>query len=175
MNSTNNIFLIGLMGAGKTTIGRHLARIMHKQFYDSDHEIEAKTGVSVRTIFDIEGEAGFRRREEAVLQSLAQRRNIILATGGGAVLSEKNRRVLKMNGLIVYLYADLDELWLRTRQDKNRPLLQTDQPQLRLQAMFAERDPLYQETADVVINTHHQHGSAVAQALSKSLIATYAI
>lgn len=169
MNSTNNIFLIGLMGAGKTTIGRHLARVMHKQFYDSDHEIEARTGVSVRTIFDIEGESGFRKREEAVVASLVRQHNIILATGGGVILSENNRRALKANGLIVYLYAGLDELWARTRQDKNRPLLQTVDPKSRLQALFTERDPLYRDVADIVINTRHQHGNVIAQTLARSL------
>lgn len=169
MNSANNIFLIGLMGAGKTTVGRQLARLLHKQFYDSDHEIEARTGVSIRTIFDIEGEVGFRKREEAIIAALVQQSNIVLATGGGAILSEATRRILKINGLVVYLYAHVEDLWARTRQDKSRPLLQTENPEGRLEALFAERDPLYQEVADVVINTHHQHGTTIAQALSKSL------
>lgn len=169
MNSAKNIFLIGLMGAGKTTVGRHLARFLNKQFYDSDHEIEIRTGVSVRTIFDIEGEAGFRKREEMVIAALVQQQNIVLATGGGAILSEATRRILKVNGLVIYLYAHIEDLWARTRQDKNRPLLQTDNPEGRLRTLFTERDPLYQEVADVVINTHHQYGNTIAQALAKSL------
>lgn len=169
MKSIHNIFLIGLMGAGKTTIGRSLARITHKHFYDADHELEARTGVRIPVIFDIEGEVGFRQREEEVIHALAQQHNIVLATGGGAILSEKNRRVLQAHGLVVYLYAHLEDLWARTRHDKNRPLLQTENPKNRLEALFTERDPLYQEVADVVIDTSGHHVHKIAYALWEAL------
>lgn len=169
MKSPHNIFLIGLMGAGKTTIGRSLARIAHKSFYDTDHELEVRTGVRIPTIFEIEGEAGFRLREEEIISTLAQQKNIVLATGGGAVLSEKNRHVLQAQGLIVYLYSGLENLWARTRNDKNRPLLQTEQPKERLAELFMHRDPLYQQIADLVVDTSGQHVHIIAHKLWEKL------
>ena len=141
------------MGAGKTTIGRQLAAALHLEFVDSDHEIEARTGVDIPTIFDIEGEEGFRKREAAMIDELTQRDGIVLATGGGAVLREENRQHLANRGLVVYLYATLDRLLERTHRDKNRPLLQTEDPRARLTALIETRDPLYREVADIIYDT----------------------
>ena len=151
-----NIFLVGLMGAGKTSVGRTLAKRMHKSFYDMDQEIERSTGVKIRLIFEIEGEAGFRIRESKALAELVQRKDIVLATGGGAVLSEHNRRLLSDHGTVIYLRAAPCDLWHRTRHDRNRPLLQTDDPLAKLQELFEQRDPLYREIADLVVDTGSQ-------------------
>src|SRR5690606_24280064 len=134
-----NIFFVGLMGAGKTTVGRLVARHLNKGFYDTDHEVERRTGVNIPLIFELEGESGFRRRESAVIAELAQADNVVLATGGGAVLLPENRAILKQCGIVVYLRANVNELWLRTRNDKNRPLLQTENPRQKLEQLFAER------------------------------------
>ena len=148
-----NVFFIGLMGAGKTTVGRALARRLNRPFFDSDHEVVARTGVAIPIIFEVEGEDGFRAREAQVIDELTQRSGIVLATGGGAVLRLENRCHLKERGLVIYLRANPHELWLRTRRDKNRPLLQTEDPRRRLETLFAERDPLYSECAHLVIET----------------------
>ena len=147
-----NVFLIGLMGAGKTTIGRALARKLEWSFVDSDHEIQQRTGVSIPTIFEIEGEAGFRRREVAVIEEICQRRAAVVATGGGVVLAADNRRRLRQSGLVAYLDAPPALLFERTRHDRNRPLLQVPNPLGRLEELRAERDPLYRETAHLVID-----------------------
>lgn len=152
----DNIYLVGLMGAGKTTVGKMLAKQTGKAFYDSDQEIKNKTGVSISHIFEVEGEAGFRIRESAALKELTQMQNIVLATGGGAVLAEQNRAMLRNNGTVVYLRASVDDLWARTKHDKNRPLLQTWDPRARLAELFALRDPLYSEIADIVVDTSKQ-------------------
>lgn len=149
----DNIFLVGLMGAGKTTIGRLLAKHLHKTFYDSDHEIERRTGVNIPLIFEVEGEAGFRKRESAVIEELVHKDNIVLATGGGAVLALNNRESLKRNGVVIYLRANVHELWQRTRNDKNRPLLQSMDPLTKLKQLFTERDPIYTEVATHIIET----------------------
>lgn len=151
-----NVFLIGLMGAGKTTVGRLLAKHRQLDFVDSDQEIEARCGVSIPTIFEIEGEAGFRRREAAMIDELTQRRGIVLATGGGAVLDPDNRARLKARGTVVYLRAHPHELYLRTRHDRNRPLLQTEDPLQKLKALYQLRHPLYMEIADIVLDTGRQ-------------------
>lgn len=152
--ANNNIFLIGPMGAGKTTIGRQLARELKRPFYDSDRVIEEHTGANIPLIFDLEGEEGFRKREQAVIDELTGRHNIVLATGGGAVLREENRRHLKERGTTFYLYSDLDALLERTRKDKNRPLLHADEtPEVILKRLMAEREPLYRQTADHIIDT----------------------
>jgi shikimate kinase len=164
-----SIFLVGLMGAGKTSVGRALGRRLHKQFCDSDHEIERLTGVKIPLIFEIEGEAGFRLRETKVLTELVQRPDIVLATGGGAVLSEQNRRLLTQHGTVVYLRASPRDLWVRTRHDKNRPLLQNTDPLIRLQDLFAERDPLYRDIADLVVDTGNQTVAALAHRLESRL------
>ena len=154
-----NIFLIGLMGAGKTTIGRHLARNLGCEFFDSDHEIERRTGADIPWIFDIEGEQGFRERERAVIDDLTQRQGIVLATGGGAVLDAENRRNLTARGLVIYLRASVKRLLRRTEKDKNRPLLQTANPGQRLQQLYDERDPLYREIADFIVDTDNRNVS----------------
>lgn len=163
MNCSDNIYLVGLMGAGKTTVGKMLARHTGKFFCDSDQEIKNKTGVSIPHIFEVEGEAGFRVRESAVLKELTQMRNIVLATGGGAVLAEQNRAMLRNNGTVIYLRASVDDLWARTRHDKNRPLLQTEDPHAKLSELFAVRDPLYKEVADIVVDTSKQSVSSLAR------------
>lgn len=150
----DNIFLVGPMGAGKTTIGRQLARELDRDFFDSDRVIEERTGASIPLIFDLEGEEGFRRREQDMIDELTAMDNIVLATGGGAVLREANRRHLKERGTVFYLSSDLDSLLERTRKDRNRPLLNADEPPEHvLQRLLGERDPLYRETADHVIDT----------------------
>lgn len=152
----DNIFLVGMMGAGKTSVGRMLARDLGKAFYDSDQQIEARTGVKIPVIFDLEGEASFRAREAAAIEELTALHNIVLATGGGAVLSEANRRALHSRGTVIYLRASVNELWHRTRHDRNRPLLQTPDPLARLNELYAQRDPLYREVAHVVMDTGSQ-------------------
>lgn len=148
-----NLYLVGMMGAGKTTVGRQLARILGLRFIDSDHEIEARTGVRIPTIFEIEGEPGFRRREAEVIAALTQQRGLVLATGGGAVLDPESRRHLKSTGLVVYLRVLPLPLYERTRHDRNRPLLQVENPLARLEQLFAQRDPIYSEVADVVVES----------------------
>jgi len=164
-----NIFLVGLMGAGKTSVGKLLARRLGKVFHDSDHEIERATGVKIPVIFEIEGEAGFRARESRLLSDLVHRRNIVLATGGGAVLSLENRKLLSQCGTVVYLRAAPQDLWRRTRHDRNRPLLQTADPLLRLQELFVQRDPLYQEIADIVVDTGSQSLGSLTHRLEQRL------
>jgi shikimate kinase len=168
VKNTSNIFLVGLMGAGKTTVARILARRLDRAFYDTDHEIERRTGVKIPVIFEIEGETGFRQREEQTLAELAAQDNIVLATGGGIVLSEVNRALLKERGLVVYLRAQPRDLWYRTRHDKNRPLLQTPDPLSRLQELYEQRDPLYTEVADIVVDTGRPNvGPLVSQLITK--------
>lgn len=169
MQMTGNIFLVGLMGAGKTTVGKLLAKRLGKVFYDSDHEIESRTGVNIPVIFELEGEAGFRKREATVIEELTKMHDIVLATGGGAVLSKQNRENLSQHGFVVYLRASVNDLWHRTRNDKNRPLLQTDDPRAKLEKLFSERDPFYREIADIIIDTGDQSVSTIVQHLEDSL------
>jgi len=157
------------MGAGKTSVGKLLARDLQKTFVDCDHEIERRTGVSIPLIFEFEGEAGFRRREVVVLRELSALRNLVVATGGGAVLSPENRKVLARSGIVVYLRATVDELWHRTKRDRNRPLLQTDDPRRTLAALFEQRDPLYREVATLIIDTGCQSLRALATKLQDRL------
>lgn len=164
-----NIFLVGLMGAGKTSVGRMLARRLDKIFYDSDQEIERGTGVRIPLIFEIEGESGFRERESKLLAELVKEENIVLSTGGGAVISEANRRALAAHGTVVYLRATAKDLWQRTRHDKNRPLLQTENPLAKLQELFTQRDPLYREIADIVVDTGSQSLSSLVRQLEQKL------
>ena len=156
-------------GAGKTTVGRALARRMGKDFHDSDHEIEQRTGVQVRVIFEIEGEAGFRKREAEAIERMTQIENIVLATGGGAVLDPGNREHLRSRGFVIYLHAHPRELWHRTRRDKSRPLLQGADPRTRLDQLYAVRDPLYREVADLVVDTGRQSASALVTELIPQL------
>jgi len=152
----HNIFLIGLMGAGKTTIGRALGRRLHLRFMDSDHEIEERTGVSIRTIFELEGEAGFRARESSTIADLTLRQGIILATGGGAILQEETRHNLRERGIVIYLRARPEDLYKRTKHDRDRPLLQADDPLGKLRDLLAARKPFYEETAHIVVDTADQ-------------------
>ncbi len=155
-----------MMGAGKTTVGRLLARRLKRSFYDSDAEIERRCGVRIPVIFDIEGEAGFRARETQVIAELCALDNAVLATGGGAVLAGENRRLIAARGIVVYLHARPPHLWQRVRHDRNRPLLATADPQKKLDALYAERDPLYREVADLVVDT----GKQSVQTLAKDLL-----
>lgn len=149
----NNIYLVGMPGAGKTTVGRQLARRLQRRFIDADHEIEARTGVRIPLIFDIEGEQGFRDRESKVIAELATESNLVIATGGGVVLRPENRAALKQSGMVVYLHAAPALLFERTRLDPNRPLLQVADPMKKIEELFDQRDPLYREVADLVINS----------------------
>lgn len=164
-----NIVLIGMPGAGKTTVGKALARQLALNFIDSDKELVARTGVPVATIFEIEGEVGFRGRESALLVELLQQKQLVLATGGGAILQAENRAVLRDNATVVYLRASLDSLWERTRRDTARPLLRTPDPRRTLADLLAFRDPLYRETAHVVFDTGRQSANKLAQQIAASL------
>jgi len=165
-----NIFLVGLMGAGKTSVGKLLARRLGKDFYDCDHEIEDATGVKIAVIFEIEGESGFRARESKMLTELASRTNVLIATGGGAVLSAANRKLLANRGIVVYLRAAPVDLWRRTRHDKHRPLLKTEDRMARFEQLFAERDPLYLEIADIIVDTGSQSVGALASRLERRIL-----
>lgn len=165
-NPHGNLYLVGMMGAGKTTVGRLMARRLKLRFLDSDQEIEARCGVKIPLIFEIEGEDGFRAREAQVIEELCALRGIVLATGGGAVLSASSRRHLSANGIVVYLRARPEDLYGRVRHDKNRPLLATADPLGRLHELFAERDPLYREVAHIVVET----GTQSVQVLTRGLL-----
>lgn len=169
MKPQHSIFLVGPMGVGKTTIGRQLAQLLHYEFVDSDREIEARTGASIPWIFDMEGEEGFRKREQSMIDELTTRPGIVLATGGGAVIRDENRAHLKQRGIVVYLRADIDELLARTRNDKNRPLLQTRNPRERLEALIREREPWYREVADIIFDTQHQNIRNAARELHSKI------
>ncbi|MCG7897227.1 MAG: shikimate kinase AroK [Candidatus Thiodiazotropha lotti] len=164
-----NLFLIGPMGAGKTTVGRQLAEQFRKEFIDSDLEIQRRTGVDIPTIFEFEGEQGFRQREQEVIDELTQRDEVVLATGGGAVINEQNRKALSSRGLVIYLHCTVDQQYERTHRDKNRPLLQTDDPMAKLKSLMAERDPLYRQTADLLISTEGRNTQAVVQDIRKQI------
>ncbi len=167
MKHDENLFLVGLMGAGKSTVGRLLARRLKRSFYDSDHEIERRCGVGIPVIFDIEGERGFRAREAQVIAELAALDGIVVATGGGVVLDAENRRRLAARGTVVYLHARPADLYDRVRHDRHRPLLANANPLIKLEELYAQRDPLYREVADLVVNT----GKQGAQALVRDLLA----
>jgi shikimate kinase len=170
-NASKNIFLIGLMGAGKTTIGRALARRMRLQFLDSDHEIEERTGVSIRTIFELEGEPGFRARESATIADLTLRSGIVLATGGGAILLEETRKCLHERGIVIYLRARPEDLYKRTKHDRDRPLLQNDDPLSKLRSLLEARHSFYEQTAHIVIDTAEQGVPRLISTIEQHLLA----
>jgi len=159
------ICLVGMMGAGKTTVGKRLARRLEWSFVDADRELEARLGVSIPTIFELEGEAGFRRREAELIEELTQRRATVLATGGGAVLAQQNREVLHARGHVVYLRATVQDLWHRLRRDTSRPLLRTPDPRARIESLLRDREPLYESVAHQVVDTGRQPVERVVDAL----------
>lgn len=167
---SDNIIFIGLMGAGKTTIGRLIAKQLNKTFYDSDHEIEARTGVKIPLIFELEGEDGFRKRENHEIEALCQLNNIVLATGGGAVLLASNREILKQHGTIIYLRAQVQDLWIRTRHDKSRPLLQGGNLRTKLENLYSERDPIYTALADFIVDTGKQSAHDIMKHIHELLV-----
>jgi len=164
-----NILLVGMMGAGKTTVGKSLASYLNKTFIDSDHEIQKRTGVKISVIFEIEGEAGFRKREAEMLRELLKINNIVLATGGGVILNKENRELLKQNGTIVYIRATVDDLWNRTRHDKSRPILQTLDLQAKLAELYDQRDPIYRETAHVIVESGKQSIRQMVKLIAQQL------
>jgi shikimate kinase len=167
-----NIFFVGLMGAGKTTIGRLIAKQLGMDFHDSDHEVERKTGVKIPLIFELEGEAGFRKRETAAIQSLCELNNIVMATGGGAVLAPENRELLKKHGTVIYLRANVHDLWHRTRNDKTRPLLQGGNIKNKIEQLHQVRHPIYTEMADFIVDTGVQSALEICQQIEQLIKAT---
>ena len=169
MDVPSNIFLVGPMGAGKSTIARQLAVALGKEFVDADRELEARTGVGIPLIFEYEGEAGFRQRESRLLAELVAREGIVLATGGGVVLSAGNRALLAGRGLVVYLNAPVDLLVARVSRDRGRPLMQTGDPKATMQEIMRMRDSLYRETADIVVHSTHRSGRFVVREIRKRI------
>jgi len=169
MTKISNIFLIGPMGSGKTAVGRRLAHDLGRPFADSDAVIEERTGVDIPLIFDKEGEAGFRRREAEVIDDITQQEGLVLATGGGAVLAKENRRHLAMRGFVIYLTATVDQQLARTSHGKERPLLNSGDPQLTLTNLLAVRDPLYREIADLSVRTDNRTVASVSAEILRHL------
>ncbi|WP_166259009.1 shikimate kinase AroK [Marinobacter salicampi] len=165
MSLPKRIVLVGPMGAGKSTIGRLLARELGYRFVDSDRLIEERCGANIPWIFDVEGEEGFRQRESAMLAELAHQQAVVVATGGGAVMKPENHETLKQDALVVYLKTSIDQQVERTRRDKNRPLLQNDDPEAVLRDLFTMRDPLYNELADLVMFTDRKSPRLVVRQL----------
>jgi shikimate kinase len=157
------------MGAGKSTIGRLLSQSLGLEFHDSDREIEARAGTNIPWIFDVEGEEGFRQREEGVIDELTRLEGIVLATGGGAVLRESNRRHLQSRGTVVYLQTSIEQQLARTAKDRNRPLLQTENPRVVLEQLIAQRDPLYRDCCDLMIRTDRRHPRGVVNDIIRFL------
>jgi shikimate kinase len=169
MNRKQNLFLIGPMGAGKTTVGKQLAHVLGMEFIDSDLEIQRRTGVDIPTIFEFEGEEGFRKRERSIIEELTALEGVVLATGGGAVLEEQNRRLLSSRGFVVYLQCTPEQQYERTYRDRNRPLLQTDDPLARLKSLMEQREPYYLQTADLVIVSDRRNALSVAREIQAKL------
>lgn len=157
------------MGAGKTTIGRQLAETLGYDFLDSDQEIQRRTGVDIPTIFEFEGEEGFRKREGQVVEDLAQREGVVLATGGGVVLRAENRQQLAARGYVIYLHCSPEQQFARTSRDRNRPLLATDDPLRRLRELMAEREPVYRQVADMVVSTERRGTASVVKEIRRRL------
>jgi len=166
---TPNVFLIGPMAVGKTTIGKQLAKRLQLRFVDSDQEIEKRTGASISLIFDIEGEPGFRDREEQMIAELTAMEGIVLATGGGAVLREANRKAIRKNGIVVYLRASVDAQLERTKASKHRPLLKTADRRAALEALMETRDPLYRQEADFIVDTDHLSTGRAARQIARKI------
>ena len=168
-NSIVPLILVGPMGAGKSTLGRHLSQILDYPFYDSDRVIEEKTGADIPWIFDMEGESGFRARETSMLRDLSEDRDCVISTGGGAVQQDENRKLMVATGTVIYLRTSVDEQLRRTAKDRKRPLLQQGDPEETLRRLMAERDPLYREVADYTVETDHRSPKAVALELAQWL------
>jgi len=164
-----NIFLVGPMGAGKSTVGRQLATALSFEFKDSDQEIQRRTGVDIPTIFEYEGEAGFRQRERQVIEELSGLSGIVMATGGGTVLRSDNRRDLTSRGVVIYLHCSPEQQYERTARDRNRPLLHTEEPLTRLRQLTEERDPLYRQVADMVVSTERRGTPSVVKEIRRRL------
>ncbi|MDQ9022273.1 shikimate kinase AroK [Acinetobacter sichuanensis] len=169
-DSLPNLYLVGPMGAGKTTVGRHLADLLGREFLDSDHEIERKTGATIPWIFEKEGEHGFRSRESTVIDELTKKQNLVLATGGGAVTQVLNRDYLKNRGIVIYLYTPVELQLQRTYRDKNRPLLQVENPEQKLRELLNIRDPLYRDVAHYIIETNQGAARDLAQRILQLII-----
>ncbi|OUR80606.1 shikimate kinase I [Colwellia psychrerythraea] len=170
MAEKRNIFLIGPMGAGKSTIGREIADRLHLEFFDSDQEIERRTGADIAWVFDLEGEEGFRKREETVIEDLSEKHGIVLATGGGSVISTSVRNHLSARGIVVYLETTIDKQVARTQRDRRRPLLQTsEEPRTVLENLAVERNPLYEDIADIIVQTDDQSAKVVAHKIIERL------
>ena len=169
MRRPQNLFLIGPMGAGKSAVGRQLARLLHLDFVDSDEEVERRTGVDIPFIFEKEGEAGFRKREAQAIDDLSKRDGIVLATGGGAIIDPENRNYLGARGFVVYLHTSVDQQLSRTRRGRERPLLASDDPRSVLESLMAQRDPLYREIADLTVETDGRKVNAVANEILDKL------
>lgn len=169
MKSPDNIYLVGPMGAGKSTVGRQLAKALGRDFIDCDREIERRTGVKIALIFELEGETGFRKRECRILEQVTQRSGVVLATGGGAVLDEGNRALLIRGGFVIYLYAPIELLTKRTASDRHRPLLQGQNPETAFQEILEKRDPLYRQVADMIVKTDHRTTRYVVKDILKRL------
>jgi shikimate kinase len=166
-----NIYLVGMPGSGKSTIGRALAKCLRLSFVDADRALMDRTGVAIATIFELEGEAGFRQREHALIAELSKLPDILVATGGGAILLEENRALMHSTGVVIYLRAKLDDLWARTQRDSKRPLLQTENPRAVLANLLEIREPLYAEIADLVIESAgYPKVTRLAQKIAERLV-----
>lgn len=166
---TSNVYLIGPMAVGKTTIGKQLARRLQLEFFDSDQEIEKRTGASISLIFDIEGEPGFRDREEQMIAELTTMEGIVLATGGGVVLREANRKALRKNGVVIYLRASIDSQLERTKSSRHRPLLETGDRRAALESLMETREPLYRQEADIIIDTDSLSAGRAARQIARKI------
>ncbi|NIH16460.1 MAG: shikimate kinase AroK [Buchnera aphidicola (Periphyllus lyropictus)] len=165
-----NLFLIGPMGAGKSTVGKYLARRLKMKFYDSDQEIERRTGVDINWVFDVEGESGFRKRESRIISELTEKKGIVLATGGGSVILSKNRKFLSSRGIVIYLNITIEKQLIRTRKDKNRPLLQIKSSlKETLKKLGKERNFLYKKISDIMINADNYSAPTIVQNIINTL------